>query len=289
MKRSYTANKRLGLILAHLALVFGMSTVLRAQDDPIQPAKKIASPAAETFTKAEKEIVLPYFASACHPKAMGLVPICKGEANMKFPSRLIGPDEKYWDKWGDRYLTDLYNEDGSFWIRISSHTSLSNYFEKVSGKEIFPYAKVSGYGAPIFRLIAESANWYKVEVNFETGVSKYILKSDPRWTQANWDLILNQLLYLYSNDHEHKLFDKPGGEMIKGFAEMKFDYFNFMDKVDGDWAYVEGQYFYDDPRWAGFDGEAPTGWIRWKEDDRFLITDEYGDFKSPETRLQKTK
>jgi hypothetical protein len=171
----------------------------------------------------------------------------------------------------------LYNGDGEEWSRFSLKGDEPDYFEKM--KELAPLGK-SPQRWPnliVLRLVGESEHWYKVEINEKTRETKYALKSDPLWAKTSWYTWLNASFNLYPDYSKNKLRDKPGGEVIKEYADMKFITYRFLEQ-DGEWVKVDCM-----------DGEYNhyKGWIRWREG-RNIIVEWYGNSdRYPSDRIKK--
>ena len=82
-------------------------------------------------------------------------------------------------EWQDSSVLTLYNEDGSQWYQFSIKPENPQHFQRNTTIGFLPFATWLAGEAPILRLVGESENWYKVEVNEKTQAIKYALKTIP--------------------------------------------------------------------------------------------------------------
>lgn len=113
-------------------------------------------------------------------------------------------------------------------------------------------------------MVGESTNWYEVEVNEKTRATKFVLKNDPMWAKTTWSYLLAAMRLFRFEKNEQQLRDKPGGNIIKESADLRFYSFKFI-KTEGDWAFVEG-----------YKTKTYQGWIRWREGRNMLVTHPFG-------------
>lgn len=233
-------------------LFIGISYSVFGQDDLLAGGNKILSPSEEFFEKADG-LAFPWRQSEC------TTTLKKSECQVITA-----------DKWYASHILTIYNENGSIWYQYSLEKTEPGFFQKNTKEGFLPFA--SHVFGNYLRMVSESPNWYKVEINEETQETKYISKSDPTWAKKNWDHFLTKMRFFNSktvksetfnkpNDNiQPELFDKPNGNIIEESAGFNRSYLSFI-KTDGDWAYVSGlkdsKYFY--------------GWIRWREGRTILV------------------
>ena len=93
----------------------------------------------------------------------------------------------------------LYNGDGTLWYRFSVDWR-SPIFWKDNKIGFVPFTNHFLFA---LRLVGESPHWYEVEVNEETGATKYILKSEPRmWSKVTWSFAFSAS-FSVKIDQEH--------------------------------------------------------------------------------------
>lgn len=161
----------------------------------------------------------------------------------------------------------LFNADGSVWWHASR---LQNSAYRQIGLEWFGDGKKDF--EPFFfdtrnivlRLVAESSNWFEVEINETTRQTKFVHKKDPAWAKTDWEIWLKQEGTIVVPD-EQRLRDAPNGKIVESTKDRVLGERVRVLWTDGDWAFVETI-------------EAPLsneerfrGWIRWKRDRDLLI------------------
>lgn len=158
-------------------------------------------------------------------------------------------------------MMTLYNEDGSLWYGFSVNFKSPDNFRKKMKKEFLPFVT---YPSPdsvvVLRMVGESANWYKVEINEETREIKFILKNDPMWAKIKWHYLLVQMKFLKFDDKNNPIRDAPDGKIIEEFVNIQSSYTVYL-KTEGDWALVVP---------IGH-SEKKAGWIQWRKGRELLV------------------
>jgi hypothetical protein len=241
------------LILFIAIVIFGFIGTL-AQKKPGRD-KVIRPPRAEKFTSIS-EVAVPWRMTECHP--ISPEPDCPRISREEFQNA------------GDMRMFDA---DGSLWYRFSLDRKSPEYFLTQAKAEFAPFATYPSLPVAVFlRIVAESPNWYKVEVNEKTRVTKYISKSDKSWTAAKWESWLQRRRQIKVDFDKTPMKDLPGGKVIepKYVGEYQVTYI----KADGDWAYIK----------LGFK-DVQYGWIQWKKGRDLLIGCAYNNFEVPSVRI----
>ncbi|MEZ5426406.1 MAG: hypothetical protein R2747_09085 [Pyrinomonadaceae bacterium] len=249
---------------------------ISAQKSPDWEMVKLPPPVQESFVEATG-LVTPWIASGCSIYWSHSVPNCR--FILTGPPRMNCETVKYRD--GDilrklpncfyvsreelkgKEITELYNNDGSLWLRFSNKLKAPDYFGKMDEKpELLPFAYDRfNTGAAVLRIVSESPNWYEVEINEGTRATKFVWKKDSNWTTMTWDYWLGKEFELYQKS---ALKDKPDGEIIEESANLTFDYYAYFNKTEGDWVFVKGVTRKSYPK-------EYTGWIRWRRGRHILF------------------
>lgn len=173
----------------------------------------------------------------------------------------------------------LYNGDGTLWYRFSVDWR-SPIFWKDNKIGFVPFTNHFLFA---LRLVGESPHWYEVEVNEETGATKYILKSEPRmWSKVTWSFAFSASFSVKIDQDRVKLRDKPDGKVVKETADKKFVLLKFV-KLDGDWMYLDAR------RNVGWTQVAYHGWVRWRKGRDILVGSLLNRYKIPEPASDETK
>lgn len=236
-----------------MASVFGVvffagSAAATAQS----PRASIEKPENEKF-HAASELVIPW-----RDSHRG----CDGGSRYKRPNC---PDVKFPEN-DQRVNLSLYNADGTLWYRFNVEFKggvapdfLSDKFKPLAPKT----RKDHLAGTVVLRLVGESSNWYKVEINEETRETKFIQKADVNWAKVSWEFMFNWTARIWVDQKLVKLRDKPDGKIIEKYSETRMNWILF-EKLEGDWMYVAGSNILE-PKGPFY------GWIRWREGRNILV------------------
>jgi len=167
----------------------------------------------------------------------------------------------------------IYNQDGSVWMQFDF-----DYVNKLKNKDSYtiddikklynwendfnPYAFNIDYSLLMFICTGTEGDRYKVIVNKETELEKYINKENI-WILRNWqDHILNSVASIDFDKNTNSIRNKPTLESeIIEFGE-NIDPVIEPIEMKGDWLKIK---YWDN------DIEK-TGWIEWKTDNQIIVT-----------------
>ena len=246
-----------------LVLVVSAKSNVLAQSNPIKQDVRIRLPLQESFEKNE-QLAVPWASIICQ--------ISDKEVN---PPNC--PDKKTPEIWLAASLITLYNRDGTVWYNFSLDTHNPRHFLKNKKEEFLPFSTDFGDEGFTLRMVAESPNWYEVEVNETTQATKFILKSDPLWMKVTWNYFLAKVRVLsFEGENKPQLFDKPNGTVIEKPSELKWYDLHFRLKIEGEWAFVESY----------FPPNHYQGWVRWRKG-REILFESRADFKIVYGKLDK--
>jgi hypothetical protein len=235
-------------------------SVVAQQENADSKQDKLLPPAEEEFADVDA-IASPWRVGTC-PDASYKIPNCH-EVSYENLHKLT--------------RTSIYSEDGSLWYVYSNHHYDPDFYKKNKTINFLPFAGYGDFGRnALLRMVGESKHWYKVEVNEQSQATKFILKSDPNWEKTTWDLWLAKIgQFTIDENDKTAIYDKPNGNVI-GQADNTgmryFRYFGKLSKRDGDWLYVQ----VSKDGYSCYPVEAKSekcypGWIRWREDRKFLV------------------
>jgi len=151
----------------------------------------------------------------------------------------------------------IYNSNGTVWDAID----LSN--DSVEVKGIKPYSIKLEDQHLIFRCIGQTQNFYTVIADEESGLLKYIEKSDSSFLFESWE---KHILTAFSVDFNEKA--NPIKEMPDSTSK-NLTYHKDMTYIPvetrDNWLKVKWGNIYDDnPKYQ-------LGWIRWRSENKLLI------------------
>lgn len=172
---------------------------------------------------------------------------------------------EYSKEFQSSFVFTLYNSDGTIWWRASLVGEANHFWvHKNQGFQPFAINSKTNPDGIVLRMVAESKNWFEVEINERTRKTKYIWRKDPAWAKTPWEFWLKLGVTLRVPDKEEPFRDQPDGKVLDGSGSRNSDWVTFL-KRDGDWAYVEDTNPY---------GLAPSrvrGWIRWRNGRELLV------------------
>lgn len=152
---------------------------------------------------------------------------------------------------------NIFNNDGSLWKKIH----FDDYF---NDSTILPYALKSENSLLVFRCLDSTSDEYKIIVNEETKLVKYLKINHDYFDFEKWP---QHILKAFSIDFNNKinpirLEPKENGEIEK-FDETRFYH---PIKIQEDWLLI---------RWE--ENSKGEGWIKWKDSDGNILVYIYYD------------
>lgn len=174
----------------------------------------------------------------------------------------------------------IYGEDGAPW-RIFDYNDDS--LESLEGEDgdFFPMLFSNGNKRDFaieVRLVGRSAEWLEVIVHErrDPETRAYIRTDDPLFSAQGWEEWVMSHKNLTFDQVINPVLDSPGGApKAVAFAEMPLIK---PDKVEGDWVLIRWtQMEPDEPsvEWLRKNLPENSGWIRWRQDGKILISDYY--------------
>lgn len=245
-------KKKLQLFLVIIA-VFCSSAA--AQNADSQLAYTLPSPANEKFEDVDA-LASPWRVGKC-PDSFYKITNC----------HKVGAEYRHMTR------TSLYNEDGSLWYQYGNQHIDPDFYRKNTTMDFLPFASYGDFGNnAILRMVGESENWYKVEVNEETRMIKFVSKSDPHWEKTTWDFWLAKMEFFDTyKDNDIKIYDSPNGNIIGSVIDSNLRYVRYLGKREGDWAFIQAtktSLCYPVERKTE---QCFPGWVRWRDGRNILI------------------
>jgi hypothetical protein len=250
---SFFCNKKSKIILVTKCCFFLLSILLIFENSIAQDGSIVRGdfpvPSTEKFESVE-QLLMPQRSIRClNADKEANVPNCVGK---------ISPEI-----WDNMDALSLYNRDGSLWDFFSLNRSGSNHFSKKLGNDFLPFSISAGEEVVIFRLVGESENWYEIEINEKTQISKFIPKKDTLWSKVSWVYFLAYIKTLdFGEGNRPQLLDKPNGNPISEVSAERWTGLRFRLKIERDWAYVEGYK----------SSKSYKGWVKWRDARKMLFS-----------------
>ena len=122
----------------------------------------------------------------------------------------------------------IYDSDGALWHKLDIGRFIPQYNLANKEKGFLPFSVSlrEPSQSVILRMVAESENWYEVEINETTRQTRYILKSDLLWSRTSWEHWLSDR-HLYPGKDNATLLEKPDGKPVPEIASIKFQFVDF--------------------------------------------------------------
>jgi len=241
-------NKMINLFLC-LTLLPLLSFSVLGQTESTE--EKIPSPSEESFTPAS-DLVSPFRGSGCvFEHRQEYKPKCYRMSMLEYQQR---------------HVQKIYNEDSSLWYEFSLIDINKNpkNFLAYPKKGFVPFSAMEfavGSHNVVLRMVAESENWYEVEVNEKTMATKFVAKKNSNWVKTEWEYWLYKDLFEITKD-QSTLYDKPNGKPIEGTTNKNFRGLQIY-KLKGDWAFVRGR--------VNVREKTYKGWVKWREGRKLLF------------------
>ncbi|HEX8637159.1 MAG TPA: hypothetical protein VF692_03775 [Pyrinomonadaceae bacterium] len=163
---------------------------------------------------------------------------------------------------------NLYEKDGRLWYRFSTWNDSPLFVDNNKKKEFAPFTSYTSLIYHfLFRLVAESPNWYEVEINEETRETKYILKNDHSFARTDYDHYIRTEKPYWNvkiDNRSTDLLDAPNGKKIDSYVPEEINEYDIREKK-GDWIKVElieGDKAKED---------RTNGWVRWRDGRKILV------------------
>lgn len=160
----------------------------------------------------------------------------------------------------------FYNEDGSFWYEFTFYYDDSDGKFEYENSEFRPYAFHPDYFLLALKYVDEDASRFKVVVNEEKGLVKYVNKADKNLQFQTWEAHIFKAFSIEFDEKENPLREMPDGK-IKKFDYSKHQIFSPVE-IQGEWLKVDWKTESDLDK-----NQLKTdfGWIRWKQNEKLLI------------------
>ena len=171
----------------------------------------------------------------------------------------------------------IYNKDGSLWYRFSIYKSSPLFYSKNTKEGFSPFSLFANSDCDFYlRLVAESPNWYEVEVNEQTQKTKYVARNDHFFEKITYEYYLNPGSYIHIDNKLMPLLNGINGEKIDDYIEEKNNEYHVIE-IKGDWLRVRQN-----------DGnksetERISGWVRWRDGRKIFVGTHFNDWKIPES------
>jgi hypothetical protein len=170
------------------------------------------------------------------------------------------------NKYGKNDFVRIYNADGSLWYKYTYYYDDSDGKFDYEHDDFSPFAFHPDYFLLALKCTGEDKNRYEVIVNEETGLKKFVNKSDAAFKFETWEQHLQQVFSVDFDRDKNPLRDAPAGKIITDAlpAEVKFHLIG----VRGDWLELRWNI---ESNTNNTREKTETGWIKWKDDEMLLI------------------
>ncbi len=168
-------------------------------------------------------------------------------------------DEDAEDK---RDYVKIYNKDESLWYEFTYYYDDSDGKFEFQNDNFRPFAFHSDYFLLGLKCVGEDKKNYRVVVNEEKGIEKYIRKSDKIFKLQSWQAHIKEAFSIDINKKKTPVYESPKGKEIK-IASKNVERFEPVE-INDDWLKIT----WENPE---KESEMRVGWVRWKKSDIILI------------------
>lgn len=150
----------------------------------------------------------------------------------------------------------LLNQDGSIWKTIV-------YDDYFSDSSIVPYAMKPENWLLIFRCVGQENGWYKVVVQEEKQIVKYISCKDSHFfPETQQDNIINACCVGF-DEKNNPMREKPSMQAKEVLNDPDTDALNESIRIEGDWLLIQKN--------------TTQGWIKWRDEKGTLLIEIFYD------------
>jgi hypothetical protein len=153
----------------------------------------------------------------------------------------------------------LLNEDGSVWFKFTFYYNDSDGKYDYYKEDFSPFAFHPDYSLLGLVVIADEGDRYKVIVNEEKGLEKYI-KKKSYLEFFEWGGFIETKVFSVEFDQENNPLRKSNNSTSSILPYSK-DEFYHPNKVEGDWLQV---------KW-GYEDNWEYGWIKWRDGNYIIV------------------
>ena len=172
---------------------------------------------------------------------------------------------------------NIYNKDGGLWYRFSIYPNSPLYYPKNTKDGFSPFNIIDNSWYRFYlRLVAESPNWYEVEINEQTQETKYVARNDHFFGRTTYEYYLKPGSMVFVDNKSVSLLKGINGEKIDDYIEEKRNDYS-VKEIKGDWLRVTQR---DRDK---SEAERISGWVRWRDGRKILVGCQFNDWKTPES------
>ncbi|MBK7706806.1 MAG: hypothetical protein IPN69_08980 [Acidobacteria bacterium] len=155
----------------------------------------------------------------------------------------------------------IYNKDGSVWFEFTFYTESPREFS-IEKEGFAPFVNDTEEKV-VLKCIGVSGQYFRVLVNEETRLEKFVKRNDPAFEFKTWGQYVLECFAVNFDARQNPIRTKPNGEIVDHDVTADTNY--HPDRIVGNWLRI---------RWHdGNDAQQKPrfGWIKWKEGNRLLI------------------
>lgn len=166
------------------------------------------------------------------------------------------------DQYGKNDFVRFYNEDGSLWYEFTFYYDDSDGKFEYANENFAPFSFHQDYFVLALKCIGEDKSRYEVIVNEETGLKKFVKKTDSTLKFLTWEDHITKRFAVDFNRVENPLLEMPKGKVKVGELPKEVTFRPV--KIEGEWLKVNWDV-------AKHRDNVGSGWIKWKADGKLLI------------------
>lgn len=158
----------------------------------------------------------------------------------------------------------IYNADGSVWIEFEiSDDSTIEYGANGFKPVILDTDRVD----LVLKCAGRDKSRYEVLVNDETGLKKYVKKSDRNLRFETWEAYVVDMFAVSFDEKENPVLESPGGKVKQNMPQPLKEWTLKPVAVRGVWMKIEWEVDRKFPP----NGKKESGWIRWRDSENIIV------------------
>lgn len=159
------------------------------------------------------------------------------------------------------YMIRLFSLDGFEWMRFSPSESHPEHVSRLPTKSklapIFPTQYLT------FLVVAESPTWWRIEVDYRNGLTKYIRKGDAHYLVSPLEETILSASSIEVDVKSNPIKDSPGGKALVLNPDDRLVVVTPVGGIQEDWLQVEVR--------TVESSQKRMGWVRWKQKNTLLV------------------
>lgn len=157
----------------------------------------------------------------------------------------------------------FYNQDGSLWNEFSLFDENKVYENIIQNKDFRPFRYDTDSNHFYFDWVGENKFFYKVIINEETKLKKFVKKEDSHFKADSWEKYILNCFAVEFDWEKNPLRKEINGQTLKENLDKSLTF--QPEEIRGNWLKVKRLDNSNDEK------KSKSGWIKWKDNNKILI------------------